>query len=195
MVKKYVTVSILGLALFFAGIAFAQAYTTSGNKGDMMVNLGSNQGWQLLGSCTDGQTFVASSGATLCWVCQTFPVTLRSQTSSTRSLNSAFQISTSSGVNVVYSIDISATLSLSGGQSGSVVLEIASDSGFTSNVQTLSQFTNSNSGTLTIGLNITQTNTAVLTGYIPTGYYARLRTINNTGSPTYTFKSGQELLF
>lgn len=121
-------------------------------------------------------------------------LSMSSQSSSTRSLNTAFQVSTTSPAQATYTVDIASALSLSGGQSGTVVLEIASNSGFTTNVQTLSQFTNANAGTLTIGLNITQTNTAVLTGFIPTGYFVRLRTVNNTGSPTFTYKAGQEVV-
>lgn len=112
--------------------------------------------------------------------------------SATRSLNSAFQISTMHEADVVYSVDISATLSLTTGQSGTVILETATNSGFTTGVQTLSRFTNGNSGTLAIGLGLTQIGTAVLSGKVPAGNYVRLRTVNNTGTPTYTYQSGIE---
>lgn len=116
------------------------------------------------------------------------------QTTATRTLNSAFQVNSSRNSMVNYSVDIAATISLTTGQSGTVFLEIASDSGFTTNVQTISQFTNGNAGSLTIGLNLTQTNTGCLTGFVPSGYYCRLRTANNTGTPTFTYKIGQEVL-
>lgn len=118
----------------------------------------------------------------------------RSQSPASRSLNSGFQISTTRDSLVNYSVDVSATLSLVTGQVGTVFLEIASDSGFTTNLQELGRFVNGNSGTLTIGLNLTQNVTGTLSGFVPSGYYARLRTANTTGTPTFTYRSGQEVL-
>ncbi len=118
----------------------------------------------------------------------------RTQSAATRSLNSIFQISATKGAFVNYSVDVSTSLTLTTGQSGTVIFEIASNSGFTANVQEVSRFTNANTGALAIGLSLTQTVTGNLGGYVPPGYYARLRTINNTGTPTFTYQSGQELL-
>jgi phage-related tail fiber protein len=116
--------------------------------------------------------------------------TARSSSAVSVSLNSSSQISTTRDAMVSYSIDISATLSISGGQTGNVFLEISPDN---SNWTEISRFTNGNTGTLTIGLNITQTNTGAVSGYVPAGYYRRLRT-SATGSPTITYRSGQEVL-
>lgn len=118
----------------------------------------------------------------------------RSQSSATRSLNSGFQVSAARDALVNYSVDVSCSLTLTSGQSGTVFLEIASDSGFTTNVQEIGRFTNSSTGTLTIGLNLVQGVTGNLQGYVPSGYYCRLRTANNTGTPTFTYRSGQEIL-
>lgn len=115
-------------------------------------------------------------------------------TNPSRSLNTAFQISTTQNVQVSYSVSIACTLSLVTGQSGTVVLEYADDSGFTTNVVTVQSSINANTGTLAIGLNLTQTVSASLTGVIPVGKYVRLRTISNTGSPTFTFSTSQEVL-
>lgn len=113
----------------------------------------------------------------------------------TRSLNSAFQPSSTRDTFVTYAVDISANLSLTGGQSGTVILEIADNSGFTVNVQTVNRSSSANTGTLTIGLNTTDLSTASVTGVVPAGKYARLRTVNNTGTPTFTYQSGQEVQF
>lgn len=121
-------------------------------------------------------------------------INTRSQSSASRTLNSAFQISSTRDTLANYSVDIATTLSLTTGQSGTVFLEIASDSGFTTNVQELARFVNGNTGTLTIGLSLSQNVTGTLSGYIPAAYYARLRTANNTGTPTFTYRSGQEVL-
>ncbi len=118
----------------------------------------------------------------------------RSQSSASRSLNSAFQISSTREALVNYSVDIATSLTLTAGQAGTVYLEIASDSGFTTDVQELSRFVNGNTGILTIGLSLTQNVTGTLSGYVPAGYYVRLRTQNNTSTPTFTYQSGQEIL-
>lgn len=121
-------------------------------------------------------------------------ISSRTQSSASRSLNSVFQISSTRDCLVNYSVDIGTSLSLTTGQTGTVYLEIASDSAFTNNVQELSRFLNGNGGTLTIGLALTQNVTGTLSGYVPLGYYVRLRTQNNTSTPTFTYRSGQEIL-
>lgn len=122
------------------------------------------------------------------------PAATPSQASATRSLNSAFQISTTRPVLVVYSVRVTTTVSIGSNQDGDVILEIASDSGFTSNVQTLSIGENGQTVTLAIALNSIQAQTVVISGYVPTGYYVRLRTVNNTGTPAYLYRAGQEIL-
>lgn len=119
---------------------------------------------------------------------------VRSQASFTRTLNTIFQISSTRDAMVNYSVDIACTISLVAGQTGTVFLEIASDSGFTANVQELARGVNGNTGTLTIGLNLTQNCTTTLSGYIPIGYYCRLRTANTVGAPSFNYRSGQEIL-
>lgn len=114
----------------------------------------------------------------------------RSQSSSSRTLNSAaYQIAVTRDSTVYYSAQIAATMSLSGGQTGTVALQISSTSGGT--YITIATLTNGNTGTLTIGLNITQTQAAVLTGFIPAGYYVK---IVSTGTATNTLVSQQEVL-
>lgn len=117
------------------------------------------------------------------------------QTGVSRSLNSAFQVSATRNALVNYSIDISCVLSLTSGQSGNLFLEIASDSGFTMNVQEITRLAVGTGGSLTIGLNLTQNCTGTVTGFIPASYYVRLRTANAIGSPVFTYRTGQEILF
>lgn len=111
-----------------------------------------------------------------------------------RSLNSAFQISATRAASVNYSVDIATTVSLAGGAVGTVFLEYADDSGFTTNVKEVGRMVNGNTGTLVVGLTLNQTATAALSGIIPAAKYARLRTANTTGTPTFTFRSAQEVL-
>ena len=119
----------------------------------------------------------------------------RSQSSIARTLNTIFQVSAAQWSTVNYSVDISTTVSLSGSQVGTVILEMATNSSFTTGVQTLRQFSNGNSGTLVIGLVLTQLATACLFGTVPPGNYVRIRTVNMTGTPTFTYQAGQEVLF
>lgn len=128
------------------------------------------------------------------WPVNGFPSGIRTFNNPTRSLNTAFQISTTQDAQVSYAVDIAATLSLTTGQTGTVTLQYADDSGFTTNVVTVQSSVNGNTGTLAIGLGLTQTATASLSGTIPTGKYVRLLTANTTGTPTFTFRTAQEVL-
>lgn len=112
----------------------------------------------------------------------------------TPTLNSAAQLSATRDAFVSYAVDIAVTISLTAGATGTVFLEIADDSGFTTNVQELARFVNGNTGTLTIGLNLTQNLTGTLTGIVPAGKYRRLRTANTVGTPTFTARPSQEVL-
>ena len=112
-----------------------------------------------------------------------------SQSIVARSFNSNFRPSTTVDSWVVYTVSIAATLSLTAGQSGTVFLEVSADG--STNWLNVSQFTNGNTGTLTIGLNLVQTGSGVVAGYVPPGYYVRLRT---TGTATITYVTGQETL-
>lgn len=114
--------------------------------------------------------------------------------STTRSLNSAFQVSSTRAAFVSYTVDVATTLSLTGGATGTVTLQYANDSGFTSGVTTVQSAVNGNTGTLTIGLALTQTGTASISGVIPAGKYVKLVTANTAGTPTFTFRAAQEVL-
>jgi len=116
--------------------------------------------------------------------------TTRSWTSPARSLNTAFQITPSRDVFVSYAVDISCSAALLAGQAGTVVLEYADNVGMSTNVVTVQQATGSAGGVL----NLATTSTATLSGFIPTGKYVRLRTVNVTGSPTFTYRTAHEVL-
>lgn len=120
--------------------------------------------------------------------------TTRSQSAATRSLNTAFQVSSSRDANVFYSVQTTVTASIGGGQDGDVFLDIASDSGFTANVQSLSVAPCSQTYTLAIALQGVQKCAANVSGFVPAGYYVRLRTVSNTGSPAFAYRLGQEIL-
>lgn len=118
--------------------------------------------------------------------------TVRSQAAVTRALNTAFQANTGRDVLAMYSVQCTITATIAGGQACDIVLEIASDVGFTANVQTLAVVGNGQTYTLAVTLQGVQPQTMQLTGVIPSGYYARLRTVNVTGTPTFLYRAGQE---
>lgn len=118
-----------------------------------------------------------------------------SQSSATRSFNTCFQVSATRPAEVHYTAEIGTTLSLTGGTQGQVTLNTYTDSACTLNTQELGRFTNGNTGALTIGLNIAQTLASQLNGWVATGLWVKLLTTNTTGTPTFTYRSGQEVLF
>lgn len=109
-------------------------------------------------------------------------------------VNTARQASTKRDALVTASVDITASLSLTTGQRGTVALQYADDSAFTTNVKTVQSSTNGNTGTLAIGLNLGQIVSATVTGVVPASKYYRLLTTNNTGTPTYGTPAIQEVL-
>lgn len=138
---------------------------------------------------------IATNSTDDAWVAVPMPsVVSRTFNNPSRAVNTAFQISTTQDAAVSYSVDITTSVSLSGGASGTVFLEYADNSGFTTNVKSVSQYTNANTGTLVIGLTLNQIGTAALSGLVPAGKYVRLRTNNNTGTPTYGTPACQEVL-
>lgn len=120
--------------------------------------------------------------------------TMRTQAAATRALNSAFQVSTTRDAVVQYSVQTTITASIAGGQDADVFLDIASDSGFTANVQSLDVAPCSQTYTLAVAIQGVQKCAAQVRGFVPAGYYARIRTVSNTGSPVFAYRLGQEVL-
>lgn len=118
-----------------------------------------------------------------------------SQASASRSLNSAFQVHATRPALAFYSVQCTVTASISGGQNCDIIFEVASDSGFTANVQTLSICGDGQTYTLAVALQGVQPTTKMCAGWVPAGYYARLRTVQNTGTPSFSYRAGQEVLF
>lgn len=112
----------------------------------------------------------------------------------TRAVNTAYQPSTTRNAMVNASVDITSTLSLTTGQVGKVSLQYADNNTFTTNLVTVQAFSNGNSGSLTLGLNLGQIVTAAVSGIIPKGKYYRLLTTNVTGTPSYGTPVVQEVL-
>lgn len=111
----------------------------------------------------------------------------------TRNFNTAYQVSATRPVEIKVSAQISASLSLTGGQGGEVYLEYSANgsTGWTH----AGMISGSNTGALTVGLSTVQVTGGMLSVWLPAGYYWRLRTNNTTGTPTYTFTGGTQTVF
>lgn len=105
-----------------------------------------------------------------------------------------FQLATNRDAEVTYSVSISTTATIGGASTGYVVLEIAATNSSTaSDWKEVGRITNSQTITLAIALQSVQIISGALNGIIPAGYYARLRSVNSSGTPTYAFLSGEEV--
>lgn len=212
---------ILNKPSTLAGYGIADAYPLTGNPSSFLTSITSGQVTGALGftpySASNPSSFVSQSGARTAVSLTTTgtsgaatynsstgvlnvpnytppSVPARSQSAASRTLNTAFQVSTTRDALVNYSVQCTITASIAGGQSCDVVLEIATDAAFTAGVQTVGIIGTGQTYTLAIALQGVQPQTAQVTGYVPAGYYARLRTVNVSGSPTYAYRAGQEIL-
>jgi hypothetical protein len=147
---------------------------------------------QVSDSTSTGQALMTAADAAAARAILGIPA--RSFNYTTRSLNTCFQASASRDALVTYGVDIATSITLTAGQQGTVYLETFSDVDCTAGAQEISRFVNGNTGTLTVGLALSQNVTGTLTGVVPAGRYIKLRTENNVGTPTFTARPGQEIL-
>lgn len=123
-----------------------------------------------------------------------FSTSTRSITTSTGS--SGFLVSSSRLAFVSYSISISTTATIGSSGAGYVVLEVSpTNSSSPSSWYSIgSQCRNDQTVSLAIVLQSTQTVGCSLSGFIPVGYYVKLRSVTVGGSPTFSFVAGSEVL-
>lgn len=114
--------------------------------------------------------------------------TQRVLTNNTYALNTVYQPSTTRDAMVTTGASIVATLSLSGGQTGQVLIQISPDNVTYTTVATL---VNGNTGSLTIGLNTTQSQSCSAAFMVPKGFYFKLV---SSGTATMTALAGQQVL-
>lgn len=159
-------------------------------------------GGNLVGVYCNGSSWaiVVGSAAKLPWANVSGPpnfalAVTRTATAVTRGLNTCFQSSATLDTIASYYVEIAATINLTGSQTGTVTLETFTDSGCTTGTVELGRAVNGNSGTIVLGLALTQTYIGALSGVIPAGRWAKIRTANTTGTPTFTARPGQEFTF
>lgn len=106
-----------------------------------------------------------------------------------------FQISSTRESEVRYNLTIVTTATLVTGAVGVIVLEMAPTNSVTpSDWVEIGRLTNGQVFSLAVAIGCTQTISGQLSAAVPVGYYVKLRSINTTGTPIYTYNSGQEVL-
>lgn len=199
--------SLTGKPSTLAGYGISDAYPLSGNPSGFIT---SNQNITLSGdvsgtgatsiTTTLSNTGVSAGSYDRLTVDSKGRVTSASNMSTpisiasgARNFNQAYQVSAGQYSRISLSTSITCALSLSGGQSGIITLEISPDG--SAGWMYVGQMYASNTGTLTIGLNTSQITGGQLTADLPPGYYWRLTTTNTTGTPTYIFNGGNYIVY
>lgn len=109
-----------------------------------------------------------------------------------------WQISSTKIATISYSVKIVAVVQIGvvTNVEGYVVLEVAPTNSTTAGDWVeICRTSNGQNISLAIALASTQSTGFSMTGMVPLGYYARLRSVNVSGTPTYSFISGQEVTY
>lgn len=190
------------------GIISSSLGTLSGSVGTLFSQIGS------LGTPLNIAAFMGNNASTSLYVASSTQngfmsltdkakldsIASRSVATSSRSIvtgtgATGFQVSSTRDAEVRYSTTIVTTSNIAGSQNGTVVLEIAPTNSATSTVWSeVGRCTNGTSYTLAVAIQGVSTQACQITGYVPAGFFAKLRSINNAGTPTFSFNSGQEVL-
>lgn len=142
--------------------------------------------------------YLQSNGASAVWATLSTNRTINNAPGrsivATAAAANGWQISSTRDADVSYSTTIGTSVSLSGNSTGYVVLEIAATNSTTaSDWKEISRVSSGQSGTLVVGLVLNQTGGGVVTGTVPAGWYCRIRSVNTSGTPTYTANGQQEV--
>lgn len=106
-----------------------------------------------------------------------------------------FQVSSTRDAIVNYNVTIATTATIGGSATGVIALEMASTNSATpGDWVEVGRVTNGQSISLAIALQSIQTLGQQLGCFVPAGYYLKLRSINTSGTPTYTYNSGQKVI-
>lgn len=95
----------------------------------------------------------------------------------------AYVPSTSRYTSVSVSASVSCSLTITGGTAGSTALAISPDN---ITYTTKSQILNSSTGSLVVGVAVTNINGGPLTCTVPPGYYYKIINTTTTGTPTFS---------
>ena len=105
------------------------------------------------------------------------------------------QLSATRDARVSYSVTTTTTSTIGGASSGYIVLEICpTNSATPASWVEVSRVSNEQTITLAVVLQSVQTSGGPLTATVPAGYYSRIRSVTSSGTVSFTFRSGQEVL-
>ena len=106
-----------------------------------------------------------------------------------------FQVSATRDALVSASLGIVTTASIASGQDGYIVMEIApTNSATAGDWVEVGRVRNGQAFALAIAIQGTQTISGDIARVVPAGYYAKFRSVNLVGTPSYSYVSGQEIL-
>lgn len=111
----------------------------------------------------------------------------------TPALATCFQLSATRDVQVSYAVDITVTLTLTGGARGSVFLRSYTDSACTAGQQTLVGGSSGLPASLSVTVGLQNLGTVALPAVVPAGAWVRIETTSDAGTPTFAARSGQEV--
>lgn len=152
-----------------------------------LVTAGTNV--TVTGSGTSGSPFVVSAGS----AARVFNNSPSRTIQTVAAAANGWQIDATRDAEVGYSITIGTSLSLTGGTAGYVVLEVNATNATTGWVE-IDRITSGQSGSgLVVGLAMNNSGGGSVRGIVQGGYYVRIRSINTSGTPTYSYNSGQEV--
>lgn len=109
-----------------------------------------------------------------------------------------FQVSSTKLAIISYSVKVitAVQIGVATNVEGYVILEIAATNSSTAGDWTeIGRTSNGQNIGLALALSSTQSVGGQISGVLPPGYYARLRSVNVSGTPTYSYVSGQEIIY
>lgn len=189
--------SITGKPTTLSGYGITDAYPLVGNPSGFLTTVTSGQittalGYTPVNPNGSPTQYIAGDGTKV-----TFPTipSIPSRVfinSVSRSTNSNYTISSTRDASVSYSVTLSVTNPLLAGSStATAFLEYSTNAG--SSWVTVSQTGNSSAVGIAVAIAITNTQTTLLTGIIPTNALVRIRTVT-AGTASVTYITGQEIL-
>lgn len=108
-----------------------------------------------------------------------------------RALNSCYQISSTNDADFHYKVDVNTALSLTSGAQGTVTATSYTNSGCTTGSQVVADGSASQTGSLVIGLNVSQLVDVSIDGTLSANKWMKITTANTTGTPTFAIRSAQ----
>jgi hypothetical protein len=138
-------------------------------------------------------TGLQNTAGSLTTVPRSFSYPTRSIVTTTAS--TGFQPGSSRDCEASYAVQITTTSNISSGTQGTIYLEIAATNSTTPSAWSIiDQQTSGQTFSLAVAVQCVQIQSVKLNGVIPAGYYARIRSANTVGTPTFSVLVSAEVL-